>query len=301
MPTNKSAMLRYRIVDGCLTNSMRRNPTLEEIQQKIEEQLGVSISISMLNKDLASMKTVYNAPIEYNRQEKGYFYADPHFSIREFPLTEQEVEALDFSTALLQQIRGTKLFQQFENAINKVIEGYRISKIIGQQDKQFLQVEEPVRPQGSPYLELILQAIVHAKTLQITYQGYGKAAKLHQFSPHLLKEYRNCWYAVGYSDRGENILVLALDRIKAIAAGSSKFIRQEGFKPDDFFKYSFGITQVHEAQPEKVVLAFTPFQAQYILNQPLHHSQQVMAENETEVQIQYEVYVTKELIMTRLS
>ncbi len=301
MPKNKSAVLRYRIIDGCLTNSMHPYPNLESIHHKVESQLDKAISISMLNKDLAAMKDIYGAPIAYHKQKGGYYYSEPDFSISEFPLTEEEREALDFSTALLQQIRGTRLFQQFENAINKVIEGYRISKIAGIEQRQFLQVEEPVRPQDSPYLEQLLQSIIHQQPWAITYQGYGREPKLHQFSAHLLKEYRNCWYVVGYSDRCKNLLMFALDRIKHIANSDSDYIKVEGFDPDEFFKYSFGITQIHEAKPEKVVLQFTAYQAPFFLNQPLHHSQKVLKQNDDFVEIEYHVYITTELIMTILS
>jgi predicted DNA-binding transcriptional regulator YafY len=301
MPKNKSALLRYRIIDGCLTNTMHPYPSLEAIQKKIEQQLDKSISSSMINKDFAAMKDIYGAPIAYHKTKAGYYYTDPNFSIQEFPLTEAEREALDFSTALLQQIRGTKIFQQFENAINKVIEGYRISKIIGVSQRQFLQVEEPVRPQDSPYLEQLLQSIIHQQPLAITYQGYGREPKLHQFSAHLLKEYRNCWYVVGYSDRGKNLLMFALGSNKRYSNSDSEYIKVEGFDPDEFFKYSFGITQIHEAKPEKVVLQFTAFQAPFVLNQPLHHSQKVLKQNDDFVEIEYHVYITTELIMTILS
>lgn len=301
MPKIKSAGVRYRIIDGCLTNTMHPYPTLEYLQKKIEQQLDTSISISMLNKDLAAMKQLYNAPIVYDKARGGYAYSDPDFSIAEFPLTVEEREALDISTALLQQIRGTKIFQQFENAINKVIEGYRISKIAGIEQRQFLQVEEPVRSPNNPFLEQLLQSIIHQQPLAITYQGYGREAKLHQFSAHLLKEYRNCWYVVGYSDRGKNLLVFALDRIKEIAASDAKYIKVEGFDPADFFKYSFGITQIHDAEAERVVLRFTAYQAPFVLNQPLHHSQQVLKQTDEFVELAYHVYLTTELIMTILS
>lgn len=301
MPKIKSAGVRYRIIDGCLTNTMHPYPTLEYLQEKIEQQLDTSISISMLNKDLAAMKQLYNAPIVYDKARGGYAYSDPDFSIAEFPLTVEEREALDISTALLQQIRGTKIFHQFENAINKVIEGYRISKIAGIEQRQFLQVEEPVRSPNNPFLEQLLQSIIHQQPLAITYQGYGREAKLHQFSAHLLKEYRNCWYVVGYSDRGKNLLVFALDRIKEIAASDAKYIKVDGFNPADFFKYSFGITQIHDAEAERVVLQFTTYQAPFVLNQPLHHSQQVLKQTDEFVELAYHVYLTTELIMTILS
>src|SRR5690606_10771328 len=132
---------------------------------------------------------IYNAPIVYNREHKGYAYTQEGFSIMEFPLTHDEIEALDFSTALLQQLKNTRMFQHFENAINKVIEGYRICGIIGRSEKQLIQDEEPVRSEASPWLEQILQAIVQQEVIQLIYQGFGREEKMHLVSPYLLKEY----------------------------------------------------------------------------------------------------------------
>ena len=125
------------------------------------------------------MRAIYNAPIQYNREHRGYCYGEPGFSIMEFPLTHAEIEALDFSTALLQQLKGTRMFNHFENAINKVIEGYRISSIVGKSEKQLLQVEEPVRAESSTFLEPVLQAIVQRKVLKILYRGFGREEKEH--------------------------------------------------------------------------------------------------------------------------
>lgn len=301
MPSNKNAILRYRIIDGCLTNPYHKYPLLRYIKEKIEEQLTDNISESMIHKDFAAMKRIYDAPIKYNKTYGGYCYTEEAFSIKEFPLTTDEVSALDFSTALLHNLKGTKLFDQFENAINKMIEGYRISKIIGKSERQLIQVEEPVKTSGNEWLEPLLNAIINQKAIAITYSRYGGEPKLHQFSPCILKEYRNRWYVAGYSERTQNALVMALDRINQLEQTDIDYTTIPDFNPDDFFKYSFGITQINDALPEKIVLSFTSQQAHYILGQPMHHSQQVILENEEEVQIQLEVYITQELIMAILS
>jgi predicted DNA-binding transcriptional regulator YafY len=300
MPANKSAFLRYRIIDGCLTNKLCAYPTIEDIQEKIEEQLDGEISISMINKDLAEMKRIYNAPIAYSRGNKGYHYTQPEFSIKEFPLTREEIDALDFSTALLSHLRGTQLLKRFEDAVNKVIAGYRISKVIGKSEKYLIQTEEPVSTEGTQWLERILIAITHKTVLSITYHPFEREAKVHIFSPYLLKEYRNRWYVIGHSDRIDNTIVLALDRIEALEEASQKFVSDDSFSPEDYFEYSFGITQVHDATPAKVVLSFTKLQALYILRHPLHHSQRKRSENDNEVQIELTVYMSAELVMTIL-
>ena len=300
MPVNKNALLRYRIIDGCLTNKNRKYPDVKFILNKIEDQLGEPVSESSFNKDLAKMKEIYSAPIRFDRHHGGYFYDQEGFSIKEFPLSNEEIEALDYSTALLHQLKGTRMFQQFENAINKVIEGYRISKVIGKAESQIIQVEEPVKMQGSEWLEIVLKAIVEKNVLLVLYQGFAREAAEHEFSPYLLKEYRNRWYMIGFSKRKENVIVLALDRVKDIRQSKSKFVSQGDFSPADFFKYSFGITQVHGAKPEKVVLAFSRQETPYITGQPLHQSQKVLSED-TELVIELEVYITAELKMAILS
>ncbi|RYY38458.1 MAG: WYL domain-containing protein [Chitinophagaceae bacterium] len=300
MPANKSALLRYRIIDSCLTNPMRRYPTLQRMAEQIEDGIGGSISESMLNKDLAAMRSIYGAPIAYCREHRGYYYTEPGFSIREFPLTSEEISALDFSTALLHQLKGTRLFARFENAINKVIEGYRISRTLGKPESELLQVEEPVADTGYKWLEPLLNYAVIRQACAVMYEPFGRSARIHLFSPYLLKEYRNRWYAIGHSDRAGKPLVLALDRIVEIQESPSAFTASDSFDPAAFFQYAFGITQVHDGCVEEVLLAFGKEQAPYVLSQPLHPSQQLVQETTDELVIRLEVFRTYELIMTIL-
>ena len=85
------------------------------IIDKLEQQLETSLSNSMFTKDIAGMRRIYSAPLEYSHEHKGYHYTEPDFSISTFPLSHEEIEALDFSTALFQQLKHTKMFYHFWN------------------------------------------------------------------------------------------------------------------------------------------------------------------------------------------
>ena len=50
-------------------------PTLVQIQQSIENCLGTFVSISTINRDLTFLKTRADCPIEYRKQERGYYVA----------------------------------------------------------------------------------------------------------------------------------------------------------------------------------------------------------------------------------
>ena len=76
MPANKSALLRYRFIDTCLTNTLRKYPSMRFIVESVEEQQGKTLSSSMFTKDIENMRKMFSAPIKYNREEKGYCYLE---------------------------------------------------------------------------------------------------------------------------------------------------------------------------------------------------------------------------------
>lgn len=296
MPLNKDAYIRYRIIDQCLTNSMKPFPDKELIRERVEEVVG-PISLSSLEKDFGKMREIFGAPLSFDRFKKGYYYQDKSFSIKEFPLTQEEISALDFSTGILQILKDTPIFRKFEGAIEKVISGYRVGKILNKTDDEIIQVESPLGNSGSQWLEKIYGAITQKQALDILYQPFGRESKTHLVCPYLIKEYHNRWYMVAYSDRASVVLVFAMDRIRSVQESNSAWVDDDRFDPHEYFNYSFGITQLHGSKPYKVVLSFTPAQANYILSQPLHHSQKIIMQNEKEVRVELYVYLTQELKM----
>ena len=79
MPANKYALLRYRIIDRCLTNKAKPFPSKEDLRQECEDVLygsdGINISTSTIEKDMWAMRNEselgYYAPIEYHKTHKG--------------------------------------------------------------------------------------------------------------------------------------------------------------------------------------------------------------------------------------
>ena len=69
----------------------------------------------------------------------------------------------------------------------------------------------------------------------------------------------------------------------------------------DYFKNCFGIIAMHEADPEEIILSFEPYQGKYIKSYPLHESQKILIDNETELRVSLYLYETYDLIMDLLS
>ena len=69
---------------------------------------------------------------------------------------------------------------------------------------------------GIEWLDILYKSIVSETVLQFTYQSFkARAASEFLFYPYLLKEYRNRWFVLGKTKKGNEIITLALDRIQA--------------------------------------------------------------------------------------
>ena len=128
MAKTKFAFGRYKIIN----RELRKKEWVKtsELKSRIESELGESISNRMIEKDLENMKfdpiLGYNAPIIYDKKNKDHCYSDRTFSIEKFNLGEEEILALKFHAASLNQYRNSSLFKDFSNALQKVVEAVSI-------------------------------------------------------------------------------------------------------------------------------------------------------------------------------
>ena len=303
MPVTKNAAFRHRIINSCLRSTRNRFPSIEDIQQTVTEALNLDsyISISSLNKDMKAMRDFYQAPIKYDKLEKGYYYEDADFSINDFPLSPEEIKVLDMSTSFLKQIKYSGYFQQFESVIEKLISGFRISKIPGYEKRNYLETEEPTADTGIGWIEKVYEAIINKQVLSIGYKRFNSIEiKVHQLSPYVIREYRNRWYVTGFSERAKVVTTLALDRVIEMEISESGYKETAGFDEATFFKYSFGATVFANAKPYKVQLLFNKTVAGYLLTKPIHPSQVIIGDGD-DLTIEIECYLTPELEMTILS
>jgi len=136
MPTNKEALIRYRVINRCIKDFTYA--TKERLIRSCEEALDKSsVSDRTLYKDIQDMKDDdrlgYRAPIK-RHPDKGYYYEDPEYSIDNIPLNEEEVKALSFAATMLDQFRNVSIFSTFTGAVQKVVEAVNIRRISKEED-----------------------------------------------------------------------------------------------------------------------------------------------------------------------
>ena len=307
MPHIKNALIRYRIIDRCIRNKYKSFPSKQELREACEENLfgtnyGEHICDSTIEKDLFNMRMDHDAPIKYSKKHNGYYYEDPSYSINDIPLTEDDLESIQFAVNTLQQFREVDMFKQFGQAIDKIVDRVAIeSKQSLNSENPIVQFETAYSSGGNEFLPPLYEAIISKNKVIFNYKSFKSTDfKERIVSPLLLKEYRNRWYLISFDESKNDIITFALERMLNLESIEENSIIPSSFNPKEYFEYSTGIT-AYKGEPELIEIKADSISAKYILSQPFHHSQKLISEYNEYSIFQLKVFISEELIRSFLS
>ncbi|HEY0612825.1 MAG TPA: WYL domain-containing protein [Chitinophaga sp.] len=301
MSVNKLALIRYKTIDSCLRNKMRKW-TLEDLIKKVSDVLyeseGITSGVSRrtLQADLQVMrsdKLGYNAPIVV-KDKKFYSYSDPDYNIMQAPINDGDVDKLKEIVGLLKQFNGFNYFDEMTEMIARLENSLHQKANPGQQHIQF---EGNRLLKGLEHLNPLYQAILQKKPLLIEYKSF-RAAQSQQVIcyPYLLKEYRNRWFLIAQQQKKPDLATMALDRIIAFQElVKEKFVPYDGIEFGRYFDDLLGVTKSHKDRAHKVILFVKKDQAPYVLTKPIHHSQSLLSKEADGITIRIDVVLNFEL------
>lgn len=300
MPTNKNAQLRYQILDRCFSD-FHRTYSIEDLLDKVNESLmelyGTQVSIRQIREDIKYMRdrVSYNAPIEtypFDGRKSYYRYSDPSFSIFNVELTIKEVETLRHAIDTLSRFRGVPANAWLEDVISNLEFRFGMKS----ETEHVVSFDNNALLKGTEFLgELIESALNHQplNLLYRTFAGNERAAIIH---PYHIKQFNNRWFLIGLQEgsHGHYITNKALDRIVKFSRANVPFIPNTDIDFNEYFKDIVGVT-LPEDHPvaEEVLLKFDEARFPYVVNKPIHPSQEV--EDEEQHIIKLMVCPNKEL------
>jgi len=254
--------------------------TYEELQAYIENQfdylqmqddnLQIGFSKRTLQRDIKEIRNVFGIDIEYSKSHKGYF------------ISQKENENMNFQ-------RMMEAFDMF-NSLN-----------LAQDLTPFIHMEKR-RPQGTDNLYGLLHAIKNRLKIKFTYQKFWEEELSQRLvEPYALKEFKNRWYLMAKDSKDNNIKSFALDRLTNLGITNHTFKYPDNYSIEQSYRYCFGIISPNDEEPQDIILSFDPFQGKYIKTLPLHHTQEILVDNEEEMKIKLKLCLTHDLVMELLS
>ncbi|OJW82323.1 MAG: hypothetical protein BGO69_17185 [Bacteroidetes bacterium 46-16] len=283
MPKSYSQSIRFNIID----RELRRWPSVNTVRlvKVISEYLGKEVKPRTIQKDIEAMrydpKVGYHAPIEYDSKKRAYRYTDNNYSITKFNLRESELRALKFYAARLALYSGYSIFDDFSSAIQKVIAGLDIKQKLagGNKVEQIIQTDTVPIVRGNEYISSLVEAIVEKQIVSFDYQKFNDNETSSRIvAPYFLKEFKNRWYLICKTQLHNNIAIFGLDRMSNVKVLDEKYSNIEAFDPENYFKFSFGITTPDDPV-EKIIIWFSKQEAPYIRSLPIHATQTTVKDN----------------------
>ncbi|MBR5033226.1 MAG: WYL domain-containing protein [Treponema sp.] len=257
-------------------------PSVERLMTELE------VSRRTILRDIDELKIYYNAPIEYDRINKGYYYSDNTYFVKNMMLTESEVFAVTGILPLMERYNNTPL----KNTINKVYE--TLSQMLPNQvevqssftnDVEF--IADPIPVIQEEVFNAVFKATKLHRIMKYDYRSISATEyKPHELYPYKIYNQKGDWYILGYSPKHQKFATFTLARMKNIELG-------EDFKPDPDYKKkvhidpNFGIWN-NESKPQKIELLFDKSINTYILERTWHKNQKCKQNPDGTVYLSFE-------------
>lgn len=301
MATNKLALIRYKTIDKCLQNRLRRW-TLEDLMEAVSNALydyeGIHTGIGKrtIQLDIQTMrsdKLGYNAPIIVV-DKRFYAYEDKEFSITKAPINSTDLEKMKEIVGILKQFNGFNYFDDMSEMVTKLENNVYATNA---ERKNCIQFETNTLLKGLEYINPLYQAVLNEVPLYIEYKSFkAKDSREQLYFPYLLKEYRNRWFLLVKAKKGTVLVTLALDRIISFKeASQEKFVHYKGVDFERYFEDTIGVTKSEHDRAHKVILHIAKAHAPYVITKPIHKSQIVLKEDEIGTIIRLDVVLNFEL------
>lgn len=279
MAGNKHALTRYRALDACFSNWMRKY-YIEDLIDRCDEALAerypsgdVGISRRTLFDDLNDLdELVAEYGVEISRindsRRKFYRYNKAGFSLFTKGFTEEELRALKDNIEMLQRFKGLPTFEWMTPLIDKLE-----SKVASRtSSSDILSFEENSDYSGIEWLKDCFDAIINQQPIQVDYRTFDDKEYHWMIHPYFIKQYNNRWFLIGHNPEFNSLSNIPLDRIDDIEPMHIEYIPNTSIDFESYFDNVIGVT-ISSEPVQTVKLRFTVKRLQYVLTKPIHKTQ----------------------------
>lgn len=305
MPKTKSAELRIRVIDECLSDHNRKYSTKMIFDRCNEELVRRDfLPITAMNSvrdDMEQIQRIYRgADIESYREGRNiyYRYSDPNFSIFKTPMKPDEIVQLTQTLKLLQRFKGMPQF----NWVDEIADRVGASIKIDEASEEVVGFDENLDLEGMDNFTPLFNAIVDKQPLKLSYQSFKQDRKeIITVHPYYLKQYNKRWFLIAWNEDKEFMANYAFDRIMHIDNANVPY-RPTDVNWLDYFDEMIGVSKDSRTVPQLVKLWVSMSSWPYVRTKPLHGATQKLVNmDETGAYITIEVYLNYELEQQILS
>lgn len=260
-----------------------RFPSIAKLARRAE------VNTRTIERDIEYLRDMYEAPIEYDRARKGYYYTEPNFFIKSIILTEGELFAVALFDRLLENYRNTPLEAALRRVFDKIVRsmpenvtvdtgalGPGVTVIAGHEGRIDANV-----------FESVFTALKTKQTIGFDYRPLQKATYMKRAAdPYHVICQRGNWYFIGHCHERNEPRMFSFSRVKNAVLTGRHFTIPSGFKPEAYFDKAMGVF-ASARTPYAVELLIDNEIATYALERQWHDTQTVEQREDGSVYVKF--------------
>jgi len=244
----------------------------------LSEQIGVTQKT--IQRDISFMQRDLGLPLHYDNLRHGFFYEGP---VHDFPLLRISVEdivALFLARKAIEPLQGSPLEAALRDSFRRLSSTLagEISFHWSDLDEVFSARDSGVVPADVALFEKVAKSILESAELRFDYRKIDSEEwEPRRLQPYHLTEFDGGWYVIGYDPDRKARRTFALQRMRRIRLGKTRFLRPADFSLSDHLGGSFGVWHNPSEQGMRrlIRLRFSGWAARLVSERRWHPSQQI--------------------------
>jgi len=234
----------------------------------------LEVNARTVRRDIAYLRDQLRAPIEFDREQNGFFYTEPSYRLPYLQFTQSELVALGLAERMTGALRGTPFESDLRHAIAKLGDmlpsgvSTRLESLAG-----WLSVLPAVLSSydASSFCALA-SAVAHRVRIEMVYWTASRNQTTERIvDPYDLALRDGDWYLIGFCHERGSVRIFAVQRVKAVRPTGETYDRPPGFRIDHYMHGSF--RAIHGDGSHHVALRFAPESAGRVAEKQWHASQ----------------------------
>lgn len=193
-------------------------------QADIDENIPLACSTRTIMRDIEELRTKYNAPIEYDAANRGYFLLNQGWELN-VPLMSDDVLSMSMlSTRLASDFLPEPVKSKANTAIENALAG-NSSKFFDDAMIESILCATGIKSAVAPEVfKKIFDAWRMHQVVELTYHKPNEPESVRRFEPHILAFRNGVWYTKGYEHGTKDVKVYAVQRITGAAFAGDTFV-----------------------------------------------------------------------------
>jgi predicted DNA-binding transcriptional regulator YafY len=280
-------------------NQLLQNRRLVSRQTFLDE---LEVSPATLKRDIAYLRDRLNAPIEWDREQQGYRYAEGRgvgapFSLPGLWFNASEVTALLTMQQLIRELDGGLLSSHVTpllKRLNDILESESVSA--DEVGKRIRILRSGARQMDPEHFQQVASAVLNRKRLKIKHYNRGSNVETErEISPQRLVNYRRNWYVDSWCHLRKDIRSFALDAIRDAEVLDAAALGVSDEKLDAVLASGYGI--FGGTNVEWATIRFSPTAARWVSSEIWHKQQRAKFEDDGSYLLEVPYSNRRELIM----